>query len=222
MKTVLRGTTALALFLFAFVACSGSATTGTGVACTVDTDCGEPRVCRQGACADTTTGNPPAGSSGTGGTGGTGGTSGGPSEADASTPLIYCGSAGPSSCVCGHTTNFGTAGAACGSSTVTAPGLCCGQPGWPSSSSCTCYQLACDQYSTDTCICGAAGTLKHPVPSCSAPAGGVCCMGDGAGGTQLCSCHKTLTQCAAGEQVVSSCSVAAIGCTGSTKVGACQ
>ena len=47
-------------------------------------------------------------------------------------------------------------------------------------------------------------------------------MGSGAAGSQLCACHKNLTQCPSGEQNVGSCSVAAIGCTESTKVAACQ
>ncbi len=222
MRIDFRAIAALAPVLFAFVACSGSGTAGTGAGCAVDTDCGAPRVCREGLCADPTRGSgtpDPGGSSGGSGTSG----SGTPSpEADASTPTIYCGSASSSSCVCGHTTSYGSAGVSCGATTVTGPGLCCAQPGWPSSMSCACYQLACDQYSPDTCICGAKGTLLHPVGSCSAPAGGVCCVGSGAAGTELCACHQKLTQCPPGEKSVSSCSVAALGCTGSAMVAACQ
>ncbi len=106
----------------------------------------------------------------------------------------------------------------CNPAALGAPGICCADPGWPSSGSCQCNVIKCESgANAGDCQCTmyASGNLS----SCS---GSVCCTtANTSGGSCFCASSG---QCSAvGATQVSSCPPTATPCAqGQTKVDACR
>jgi hypothetical protein len=159
-------------------------------------------------------------STSSGGSSATRGPDGG--SGDGSDTPIYCTIGETEGCFCGHTADYGPAGAACSQSTVSSPASCCASEGWPTYGGCSCWTQSCRQISYDTCYCG-IGSVDledgdQPVASCSTTAG-VCCLD---GDEASCTCWESLTVCPEGRSKVSSCSVSSLGCGSQTAVAACN
>ncbi|HWB80742.1 MAG TPA: hypothetical protein VG755_37525 [Nannocystaceae bacterium] len=138
---------------------------------------------------------------------------------------IYC-TGDSDGCICGHTADYGPLGAACSTSTVGSPGLCCGTDGWPSFGGCSCWTLSCRLLTFgDTCYCGIGSVDTSDgdmaVDVCTPLEAGVCCR-DLEGSD--CTCWEDLTACPEGYEPTGSCDVSQIACgtEGSTQLGACN
>jgi len=244
-KRSARIETAALLLLLVPCACSGGGAAGSsdaGASCSSARDCpvyacscpngatGSNAACANGVCASAesacqdigchaaSAGGPfDAGSSPTGDAGNPTGDAGNPQGA----PTVYCSNSDPDTCVCGHTADVGTTGASCSVGSLGSSAVCCGTQGWPTQGTCSCSKIACQQYSADTCICGAYTTTGGPlVGSCS---GMTCCKSTGPYGQEWCSCWTNLSQCLPGDTPVGSCGVADIGCqSGEATLSSCH
>jgi hypothetical protein len=99
---------------------------------------------------------------------------------------------------------------------------CCASNEWPGAGSCNCSDPVTSKPNCqrgrfgDTCICGLAQPDRpdQAVASCTAKAGGICCV-EAADIAPTCACYdKGVTTCRSGSQKVSSCSTADLRCKG--------
>ena len=156
------------------------------------------------------------GSSSDGGAGDSVTPGGGGSSSD-----IKCESDGDT-CVCNHNPDTAENTPTCSTAGVGSPGLCCADSAWPSSDECVCATVQCSQDGLGDCSCG-FGTNGSPVSSCPKPDNGVCCVSEGAFGSEICLCTEGSLGCGEGQSEVDSCSTGAISCTGSSReVSACK
>jgi hypothetical protein len=227
-----------AVVLFALVACGDDQGTTPGTElgpCVQHLYCMSPLQCTDGICVHPDqigeTGNPttnpnpgsvgddPDSSSAGDGMGSDAGGS-----ADGGGAEIYCTGNDSEGCICGHTADYGPLGAACSTSTVASPGMCCGSEGWPAYGGCSCWTLSCRELSGgDTCYCGIGSPDPadgdQAVESCS-PNGGICCR-DLSG--LSCACWTDLTVCLDGYEQVGSCDTSTVSCgEGSSDLVACN
>jgi hypothetical protein len=202
----------LALASLATLACASACDTTTGTTCT-GPDC--PTEGTSSSSGGTTSGDNPPGTSTSSGSTSSGGT---PGAADAGGKACY-GTA--SSCWCGDFSAWGQ-----GSQSTQTPSCskgsgatyCCKTNDFPSGGSCVCSdtQPNCQEsVFGDTCTCSLAhpDSTDKPVSSCTAKAGGVCCL-EPSVLAPMCSCFDTLSTCPSGGTPVPSCSTADLKCDG--------